>query len=58
MKNIPEDKKKELKITKADEEYFSGAKKNLFGKKSFKVSSFDVKISIICQVNMRQRNQN
>ena len=31
MKNIPPEMKKELKLTDADQEYFSGTKKSGFG---------------------------
>lgn len=38
MHSIPLDKKKELKLTKEDQEYFAGTKKNLFTKKCSRVS--------------------
>lgn len=38
MQSIPLDKKKELKITKEDQEYFAGTKKSLFNRKFSKVN--------------------
>lgn len=37
FEHVPKNKLKELKMTQEDQEYFSGAKKNLFGKKAHKV---------------------
>ena len=41
VKNIPDSKKKELKFTDEDQEYFSGAKRRIANSKSSKVSYED-----------------
>jgi hypothetical protein len=40
MNQIPADKRKKLQMTNADQEYFSGAKRDLFGKNKHKVRFF------------------